>query len=165
MKMYFISAALLISVCGTVIPAHARTSNDPVITTTAKGGDKVNTRIQNAFYKEFPGAAVISWERLKENIYQVKFTLNNERLNAFVNQEGELVAIGRFVKQATLPLTVQKAVSNKYAGYNLQQVIEITQNNETSYLLTFENEQVKMEVQAYNDGKLVVFKKGKRNYQ
>lgn len=164
MKKYFISAALIISVCATVMPAHARVGNNTVVTIPADGSEKVHARIQSAFQKAFPGATVVSWERLKENICQAKFTLNNERLNAFFNEEGELVAIGRFIMKAALPLTVQRAVSNKYAADELQQVIEITQNNATSYLLSFENEQLKTEVQAYSDGKLIVFKKEKRIY-
>jgi hypothetical protein len=162
MKKFFISAALLISVSGSVVHAHAIYNGDPVVA-ARMGNDKLSSRVQAAFKKEFTGASILSWERLKENIYVVQFVYKNERLNAFFDEEGQLVATGRFMNESSLPLMVKNIVADKYASYQLKQIIELTQNSETSYLLSFTNEQIKLEVQAYNNGNLSVIKKVKRN--
>jgi hypothetical protein len=161
MKKLFVSFTLFISVISTVVNAAPVKNNDPEM--PAKGSEKVSSRIQYAFKKQFAGAVALSWERLPENIYQVTFMHNNERLNAFYDDNAQLVAIGRFINEQSLPLSIQTNIARKYASYRLVNVIELTRSNETSYLLTFENEQFKLDVQAYNSGDMEVFKKEKRN--
>lgn len=160
MKKFFISLTVFISVISTVVNATPVNNTDPVM--PAKGGDKVNTRIQYAFKKEFAGAVAINWEQLRENIYQVRFMHNNERLTAFYDGDAQLVATGRFINEQSLPLSLQTSVARKYASYRLVQAIELTRNNETSYLLTYENEQFKLEVLASDSGDIDLFKKEKR---
>jgi|GEM_PF-716626 hypothetical protein len=160
MKKFFISLTLFISVMSTVVNAAPVNNTDPVM--PAKGSDKVSARIQYAFKKEFAGAVAIKWEQLRENIYQVHFMYDNERLNAFYDADAQLVATGRFINEQSLPLTVQTNIARKYASYRLVQAIELTRNSETSYLLTFENDQFKLEVLAYNSGNMDLFKKEKR---
>lgn len=160
MKKFFISLTLFISVISTGVYAAPVNNTDPVM--PAKGSDKVSARIQYAFKKEFAGAVAIKWEQLPENIYQVQFMYNNQRLNAFYDGNAELVATGRFIIEESLPLTVQTNIARKYASYRLLQAIELTRNNETSYLLTFESEQFKLEVLASTSGNMDVFKKEKR---
>jgi len=160
MKKFFISAALL-SVLSSVVFAGNVHSGDPVLP-ARKNTINVGTQIQSSFEKEFTGASSVKWERIQDHIYQVGFSYNNERLNAFYDEDGQLVATGRFINENALPSSVKKNLAHKYASYELQQVIEVSQNNETSYLLVIADEQSKLTVQAYNNGNLIVFKKEKR---
>ncbi|HEX2684051.1 MAG TPA: hypothetical protein VHL77_08975, partial [Ferruginibacter sp.] len=63
-----------------------------------------------------------------------------------------------------LPLLVKKCININYASYNLVQVIELTQNDETSYIATFDNDRIKFDVQLYNNGEHNVIKKEKKNF-
>jgi hypothetical protein len=159
MKKFFISAALF-SVFSSVVFAGNVHSGDPVI--PARKTVNVNSNVQSSFDKEFAGASSVKWERIQDHIYQVVFSYNNERVNAFYDEEGQLVATGRFINESALPFLVKKNLKRKYASYELQQIIEVTQNNETSYLLVIADEQLKLTVQAYNNGNITVFKKEKR---
>lgn len=150
MKKYFVLAVLFVSVCSYSVKAA--------------GGEKVTPVITEAFQKEFTGASHVKWELLKDNsIYQARFIYNNERLNAFFDEEGTLLAVGRYIAEANLPLMVSKTIAKKYAGYEVKEIIEYIQGNETSYLVSLENEKNKLVVNAYGTGSSYIFKKEKKN--
>src|SRR5258708_980105 len=82
-------------------------------------GDEVSPRIQASLEKEFKGAQYITWKTLKDDVFQARFLYNNEQLNAFFDQNGNLLATGRLVTQPALPLMVTKSqcwLGNKAAG-------------------------------------------------
>jgi hypothetical protein len=150
MKKFFVSLLMLISVFSYAI--------------TPGSGEKVSPKLQAALEKEFTGAQFVVWESLKDQqIYHAKFVYNNERINAFFEQDGSLLAIGRYVTPGALPLTIIKSVNNKYGDFQMKDAIEYSKSGETSYLLSLENEKVSMVVEAYSSGNLYIFKKEKKN--
>jgi hypothetical protein len=149
MKKFFISVALLAGIFS--------------YSAQAADGDKVSRHIQNALEKEFAGANSISWEVLDNSIYQATFHYNEQLLNAFFDQDGNLVATGRDIKENVMPLLVYRAIKEKYHDYAITDVVELTTQGETSYILTLENEKTKLIVRAYDAGTINVFKKEKKN--
>jgi hypothetical protein len=124
----------------------------------------VSRRVEASFNKEFAGARAVKWDLIRtENIYQAQFLYNNERLNAYFDGEGNLIATGRFVSVNNLPLILRKNVAEKYNGYAMREIVEFSTNSETSYLIVFENEKAKLIVQGYINGSSTVFKKEKKN--
>jgi hypothetical protein len=176
MKKFLVTVVVTVSVCTQVALAannrsysssveqkvyQNRTVYDPMPVTNK--GDKVNDRVQAAFIKEFAGASLLKWECVKStNLCQAYFTYNSERYNAFFDNEGKLVATCHFIRESNLPLLIRQSISRNYASFQLQQVIELTRNEETTYLLTFENERLKMEAQAYFNGTIDTLKKEKK---
>lgn len=150
MKKFFVSLLMLISVYSYAI--------------TPGSGEKVSPLLQAALEKEFTGAQYVVWQSIKEHqIYHAKFIYNNERVNAFFEPDGSLLAIGRYIPPATLPLTIIKSINNKYGDFQLKDAIEYSRAGETSYVLALENEKVHLVIQAYTSGNLYVFKKEKKN--
>ena len=82
---------------------------------------------------------------------------------AYFDEDGSLIAVGRFISGANMPLLVSKSLAKKYEGYQVLEVIEYVQGNETSYLVTLENEKNKLIVNAFGSGNSYVFKKEKKN--
>jgi hypothetical protein len=178
MKKFLVTVVVTVSMCSQVVLAASnhpylipvkqevyqkRTVHDPAPVTNK--GDKVSDRIQAAFLKEFAGASLLKWEHVKSSdLCQAYFTYNGERYNAFFDDNANLVATCRFISESNLPLLIRQSISHKYASYQLQQVIELTHNEETTYLLTFENEQIKLETQAYMNGSIYALKKQKKNF-
>ena len=151
MKKYFVLAVLFVSVCS--------------FSVKAAGGEKVSPIVSESFQREFSGASHVKWEMVKDNaIYEARFIFNNERLNAYFDEDGSLIAVGRFISGANMPLLVSKSLAKKYEGYQVLEVIEYVQGNETSYLVTLENEKNKLIVNAFGSGNSYVFKKEKKNY-
>jgi len=150
MKKYFVLAVLFVSVCS--------------FSVKAAGGEEVSSIVNEAFQKEFNGASHVRWELIKDNaIYQARFIFNNERLNAYFDEDGSLIAVGRFISETSLPLLINKTLAKKYDGYQILEVIEYVQGDETSYLVTLENEKNKLIVNAFGSGSSYVFKKEKKN--
>src|SRR5689334_12786268 len=149
MKKFFISVALLAGIFS--------------YSAQAADGGKVSRLVQNSFEKEFAGANSISWEVLDHSIYEATFHYNHQTLNAFFDEDGNLVATGRDITEGALPLLVLKSVKEKYHDYTIKEIAELSTQGETSYLLTLENEKSTMIVRAYDSGAINVFKKVKKN--
>lgn len=127
-------------------------------------GDKVSPRLKAALEKEFTGARGIVWESMEEHqLYHARFIYNNERVNAFFAKEGELVATGRYIDPANMPMNVARQVAAKYSSYEMQDVIEYSRNGETSYVISVQNEKHRIVLEAFSSGNMYVFKKEKKN--
>lgn len=150
MKKLLIIATLFVSVCSYTVKAEKI--------------EKVHPRVEQAFNKEFAGAQYVRWELIKkENIYQAHFIYNNERLDAFFDADGALIATGRFIAVSNLPMLISKSIVSRYDDHQINEVVEVVRGNETSYLVTIENEKTRLIVHAFNGGSSYVFKKEKKN--
>jgi hypothetical protein len=130
----------------------------------ANTGKSVNAMVKQSFQKEFAGAQSVSWEVISnKDIFHASFIYNNERLNAYFDSEGNLLATGRYVKQENLPMLVTKGLGIRYKQYNVLEAIEFVNGYETSYIIKLENEKLSLYVQAYNDGSSTILKKEKKN--
>jgi len=130
----------------------------------ANTGKSVNAVVKQSFQKEFAGAQSVNWEVISnKDIFHASFIYNNERLNAYFDSEGSLLATGRYVKQENLPMLVTKGLGIRYKQYNVLEAIEFVNGYETSYIIKLENEKLSLYVQAYNDGSATVLKKEKKN--
>ena len=149
MKKLVVSLAMFVAVFGTALAAD---------------GAKIGYRVEEAFKKEFAGAKSVKWEVVRNaDLFQAHFIYNNERLNAFYDAEGNLIATGRYVSVANLPLLLRKNVYEKYKGFQVKEVIEYVQGDETSYLISVENEKSKLLVHGYSSGSAYIFKKERKN--
>ena len=177
MKKFLVTVAVTVSLChGVALAANHSSYVSPVKQKVYQNrtvfdpapvdskGDKVNERVQAAFLKQFVGASLLKWECVRgSDLCQAYFTYNGERYNAFFDADGKLVATCHFIRESNLPLLIRQSISNKYASYELTQVVELTHNEETTYLLTFENDRIKLESQAYINGNIYSIKKTKKN--
>jgi len=150
MKKFFISLLMLISVFSYAgVPGS---------------GEKVSARIQAAFEKEFKGAQYIVWQSLNDyQLFHAKFIYNNEQVNAFFEENGNLLAIGRYITISSLPLTVTKSISSQYDKYEMKDAIEYSKSGEPSYVISLENDKSRLVVEAYSNGNIYLFKKEKKN--
>lgn len=129
----------------------------------ANNEETVSNVVKQSFLQEFAGAQAVSWESLAaKDLYHASFIYNNERLNAYFNGEGKLIATGRYVKVESLPLLVSKGISSRFTKFSVVDVIELTSGTETSYIVSVENDKQVLYVQAYNDGSTSVIKKEKK---
>src|SRR6476619_5706354 len=127
-------------------------------------GEKVSPKFEASLAKSFAGAQYVTWERLnKGQLLRASFVLNNERLNAFFDESGTLIATGRFISQSNLPLLVNKSITSGFKQYAFVNAVEYVNGDETSYIVTMENPKYKVIVRAYAYGNAYIFKKEKKN--
>lgn len=133
------------------------------ITQTFAGDEKVSPRLSQALVKEFSGAKAIQWQSFKgKDIYQASFILNNQRLFAFFNSDGELLSTGRYIAEANLPILVSKTLADRFADYTVKEVVEFTREGGTQYALVLENAKRSILANAYSDGGIAIIKKNKK---
>jgi len=129
----------------------------------ANTGKSVSALVKQSFQKEFAGAQSVSWEVISDkDIFHASFIYNNERLNAYFDAEGTLLATGRYVKQENLPMLVTKGVAVRYKQCNVLEAIEFVTGSETSYIIKLDNEKLSMYIQAFSDGSSTLLKKEKK---
>lgn len=124
----------------------------------AAGGDIFET----ALLKNFAGAKSIKWEySKKDNLHKAIFTLNNEQLIAFFDEDASLIATGRSIQKSNLPLLVNRTISQRFGNYKVNAVVEYIESGETSYIISMSNYKAKLIVRAYPSGSSYIFKKEK----
>lgn len=135
-----------------------------LVQSMASDGPRVSPKLVKSLQENFVGAQYIQWESItKENLYHAKFVYNNERLSAFLEANGNILAVGRYIDVKSLPLLISQRISNQYPGHTVQDVIEFTTEGETSYVVSISNETQRVVLRAYNNGSSNVFKKEKIN--
>src|SRR4051812_14991754 len=95
-------------------------------TAFAGGRDKVPSReAVKTFEKEFKGATNIVWEAGKE-VVRVSFNLNNYRVLAFFDDNGELVGTARSVLFDQLPLASMNRLTSRFENGSFYDLVEYT---------------------------------------
>jgi hypothetical protein len=134
-------------------------------TAFAAEGNPQNEKVMQTFSSEYGNAKNVTWREIKEEgIFHATFELNDEKLDVFIDAEGEVLAASRYITAKQLPMAVTKQLAVKYAGYTVSpSIIEYSARGETGYCITLSGEKNSVVVKADSAGGLSVFKKQK-NY-
>jgi hypothetical protein len=128
------------------------------ITVSIGGEPSVDPKILSAFEKEFSFAKNVKWET-KGPFTQVNFSLNEQGIVAWYNEEAELVSTARNLLYNQLPLSVIKALENGYADASLFGFVEINRDGETFYHIRADKKNKKLLLKATPVGNITVVKK------
>ena len=134
------------------------------LTSFAADITKVNQRVLAAFEKEFTTATNVSWEVLKNSeIYHASFVYANEVMEAYFSPEGDMIGAARHITQDRLPLLVGKSLREHFGQYHFKDASEYMSIDNTSYIITLENEKTMLTVRIYNNGNVETMKKTKKS--
>ena len=122
---------------------------------------KVDKRIQTAFQKEFASAFNPTWESIGEGLMHVTFTQNGEVMDAYYNDDAQLVSFARYVESDQLPFLVNKALNEKFKDAKITDIRELVSQNETSYLVTARKQDKVVVARVYPSGSIQIVKKVK----
>ena len=128
----------------------------------AMGPENVSPKVKAAFENDFSKASKVNWEKTSD-FYFASFTLNNVKVDAAYNEEGELVGTARGISAEQMPLNVSLAIAEKYDGYKVDKTaIELTYEGQTRYYVTIENESQVLKLKCYSNADLEVESKTKK---
>ena len=145
MKKFFVTIALAVAVVS--------------VSFAADGGVKIDRKIQAAFQKEFAEAFNPTWESVGSGLFHVSFTQNSEVMDAYYNEEGQLVTLSRYVSSEQLPLMVTKTIASKFGSAHIGQIREVVTENETSYLITAKKDKSTIIAKVYTSGGFQIVKR------
>ncbi|MEP7255847.1 MAG: hypothetical protein ABI666_08710 [Ferruginibacter sp.] len=128
----------------------------------AMGPENVSPKVKAAFENDFSKASKVNWEKTSD-FYFASFTLNNVKVDAAYNEEGELIGTARGISAEQMPLNVSLAIAEKYDGYKVDKTaIELTYEGQTRYYITIENENQALKLKCYSNADLEVESKSKK---
>jgi len=125
------------------------------------GEEAVNKQALDAFKKEFVGATDAAWTT-GDNFYKVTFELNDQKLFAYYNTQGDFLAVTRFISSLQLPLNLQTSLKRSYNNYWISDLFEIASNDGTGYYVTLETADAKIVLKSANGNDWTVYQKSKK---
>ena len=125
------------------------------------GEDAVNKKALNSFKSEFVGATDAAWTS-GSNYYQVAFTMNDQKLFAFYNTDGDFMAVTRYISSFQLPLKLQGSLKKSYGNYWITDLFEMAASDETGYYVTLENADTRIVLRSVDGNDWSVYKKSKK---
>ena len=118
----------------------------------AADGDNVTSTVKKAFKKDFIAASNVIWEK-SSDFYFADFLVNGKNASAAYNEDGELVGTSQVITADQLPLTVARAVSQKFGAYQMNSfVTELTYEGKTSYYINVEGEKQTLKLKCDMSG-------------
>jgi hypothetical protein len=123
---------------------------------------KVSKFIQAQLMEAFPDAEHVTWDKMGY-YYLARFTNSMGTITAYLDEDGAIYKVARYIDANSLPLTVQRSLNEKYdLKDKAETVLEVTRNNnQTYYLVSFEHQNRKYIVESDLTGNLKVIKKSK----
>ncbi|MFI5154255.1 MAG: hypothetical protein ACHQET_13025 [Chitinophagales bacterium] len=105
------------------------------------GKNPITDKMMQSLQKEFSNATGISWAGDKENgLVHARFLYNDEPVEAFFGEDGNLVSVARFITERQLPIMIMKEMLTNYPQYKIREALEFTNENETSYVVSASSE-------------------------
>lgn len=127
----------------------------------ANGKVEVNERIIKSFEKEFAGAQHVEFTTTKDFV-KVTFTLNDQVVYAFYEQNGNLLGVTRNIVSSQLPINLLTDLKKNYSTHWITDLFEMASNNENAYYVTLENSDQKLILKSNGTTGWEVFKKERK---
>ena len=98
----------------------------------------ISKNVVSSFHKQFSDAREIKWEKAS-NFVKAQFTINNKVLFAYFNNNGELIAVTRFISSDNLPVEIFTSLKKLTTSFWISDLFEIQTESGTEYYATIEN--------------------------
>jgi hypothetical protein len=151
MKKIIITAVVIVTFCFTL---------------GAQNSVQVNASITTSFGDEFNDASNVSWEKISDEIFLVRFDRQQENSIAYFDKTGKLLVSGRKITFEQAPRLVQHGLDNIIKSYekkngmlSVSHVYELIEEGETRYYTSIGNTGLLLAVMSTSDGGSKIIKK------
>ena len=128
---------------------------------SAYPSEKVSPRVLSSFKSEFSNAQNVEWET-GANYFRAAFSLNEQRIFAYYNPEGELVSIARYMSSLQLPINLYNTLKKEYDKYWISDLFEVSHSEGMHYYATLETASSKLMIRSTNGGSWTTYSKSKK---
>ena len=140
MKKFFLALSLSLAVA---------------LTTAAHPVEKENPRVEKEFQKMFAGASHVNWSEVNEGLLKVSFVWGGHQSIAVFDRNAQLIGTIRGLFFKDLPLSVTKAVTERFNNPVVLEVNEIFNEEGIRYALVLEHKNRKYNVSLDSRGDVV----------
>jgi len=128
---------------------------------SAYPSERVSQKVLASFKTEFTTAQNVEWET-GNNYFRAAFTMNEQRIFAFYNVEGELLSISRYISSIQLPINLFTDIKNNYSKYWISDLFEVSNSEGLHYYVTLETADSKLVMRSSNSGSWSTYSKNKK---
>jgi hypothetical protein len=128
----------------------------------ANNGEEINQKVAASFSKDFETAKNVQWQRQKD-YEKATFSLNNQVLFAYYNENGELLAVIRNILSENLPISLYADIRKNYSEFWISDLFEMASEDQTSYYISLEKSDETLILKSVDLNQWVVYKKIKKN--
>jgi hypothetical protein len=123
--------------------------------------EKVSPKVLASFKAEFSTAQNVEWE-VGTNYFRAAFSLNEQRVFAYYNREGDLISIARYISSFQLPINLFNNLKNDYSKYWISDLFEVSNSEGLHYYVTLETADTKLMMHSINGGSWSTYSKNKK---
>ena len=131
------------------------------VSTAFANDEKVSAKVLASFKTEFSTAQDVMWET-GSNYFRAMFSLNEQRLFAYYNLEGELISIARYISSIQLPINLFSNLKNDYSKYWISDLFELSNSEGLHYYVTLETADTKLVMRSSNGSNWSTYSKNKK---
>jgi len=134
-------------------------------TTAFAGPTSISAKVTDHFTTTFSKAQNVSWQS-DEKFDRVSFVLNNEKVDAFYDVQGELIGTSKTFAFDKLPKSAIQTLTTRYTypEYQIRECIEFmnVNSNETNYYVSFAAKNGNIALEITKSGMVSVFSKTRK---
>ena len=123
--------------------------------------ERVSPKVLASFKSEFSNATDVQWET-GTNYFKASFSMNEQRVFAFYDVEGNLLSIGRYISTFQLPVNRFSDIKTDYSKYWVSDLFEISNSEGLHYYITLETADTKLILRSSNGGDWSTYSKNKK---
>lgn len=142
MKKLFFAALIAVTVASSAFAADTK---------------KVNSVTTSNFKSEFKKASEVSWTSTEE-FTKATFVLNNQKMEAFYDQNGEMIGTSKAVSLDELPVSAKRSIAKRLSGYTVKEAIEFQGTDELAYYISAENDKETAILKVSDNGTMSNYK-------
>ena len=128
---------------------------------SAYPSERVSQKVLTSFKTEFTNAQDVEWET-GNNYFRAAFTMNEQRIFAYYNVDGQLMSIARHISSIQLPVNLYANLKNDYSKYWISELFEVSNSEGLHYYVTLEMADSKMVMHSGNGGSWSTYSKSKK---
>ena len=110
----------------------------------------LNGQVSSAFQKDFNKAELMDYN-ISKDYTRLTLKVNDMIVFAYYSENGELLAVTRNIKSTQLPLPLLLDLKKNYGGYWITELFELSSGGQTSYYMTVENADKKLNLRSVNN--------------
>jgi hypothetical protein len=128
------------------------------ITTSVFATDTTPSTVLNSFQNAFKGSREVAWSTVKD-LYRVDFTFEDQKVSAFFNSDGNLIASSRNISLLQLPISLETGLKSDFPDYEVVSLFEVDNENGTTYYATVKNSKREFTLESASSGEWNKFNK------
>jgi hypothetical protein len=116
----------------------------------AAPGHEISSQLRTAFQKDFNKAELVDYASGKDYT-RLTLKTNDMIVFAYYSENGDLLAVTRNIKSTQLPLSLLLDLKKNYTGYWITDLFEMSTGSQSSYYMTLENGDTKVNLKSFNN--------------